>query len=353
MNDNLSPQDGVAIKPITSFETFMPNRNPKSMFFSDCTEDEISKIISELQNGKASDFPIKIIKKLSHVLCKTLAPLYNYHTSIGIFPEPLKIGKITPIYKKDNEEHLENYRPISTLPIFGKIFEKVIYTRLYGFLSSQGILHDKQFVFRISHSTSHALNYSIHYIKQALRAGDHILGIFIDLSKAFDTIDHKILLSKLEIYGVRGCALGLLESYLSERKQYVSVLGETSDQLHVEYGVPQGSCLGPLLFLIYINDICNACKNSEFILFADDTNIFIRAKSRMLVYQEANKVLELVSNYMLANKLHINKSKSCYINFKNDNNEHQDQISGEYVIKIVDAPIKVLRRFQKPNFWVL
>ena len=191
------------------------------MFLFDCTEQEISKIISELQNGKASDFPITVIKKTAHIISPILALHFNYHMSSGKFPDELKLGKISPIYKKDNEELLENYRPVSTLPIFGKIFEKVIYSRLYSFFVSKGTLHDKQFGFRKKHSTSHALNYSIHSIRKAISEGRHVLGIFIDLSKAFDTIDHNILLQKLESYGVRGRAHSLIKSYLSDRNQYV------------------------------------------------------------------------------------------------------------------------------------
>ena len=118
-------------------------------------------------------------------------------------------------------------------------------------MTAQGLLHDKQFGFRKNHSTSHALNYSTSLISNSLKKGEHVLGIFIDLSKAFDTIDHNILFSKLETYGIRGNALSLLKSYMTNRKQYVSILNENSDQLPVEFGVPQGSCLGPLIFLIY------------------------------------------------------------------------------------------------------
>ena len=186
---------------------------------------------------------------------------------------------------------------------------------LFTFVS-QNILHDKQFGFRKNHSTSHAINYSVHHITQALKNKEHVLGIFIDLSKAFDTIDHKTLLSKLNTYGVRGIAHSLIKSYLSGRKQYVSVLGENYDLREVEYGVPQGSCLGPLLFLIYINDLCNTCKNGEFILFADDTNIFVKSNSESMAYSAANKILRKVELYMSANKLHINMKKCCYIHFK-------------------------------------
>jgi hypothetical protein len=233
----------------------------------------------------------------------------------GVFPDELKIGRISPIYKKDNEELLENYRPVSTLPVFGKILEKLIYSRFYSFFMSHGIVHGNQFGFRKGHSTSHALNYSVEKIQSLLDKKQHVLGIFIDLSKAFDTLDHGKLLTKLSNYGIRGNALNLISSYLSDRKQYVSVLNEKSSELPVKFGVPQGSVIGPLLFLLYINDICNITNMGEFILFADDTNIFIAAESKEEVYVLANKVLQDVCRYMEVNLLHINVKKCCYMYF--------------------------------------
>ena len=298
------------------FRKYMPPSTINTIFLSECTEDEVSQIINQLQNGKASDFPIKVIKKLSPILTPVLCSQFNNLMANGVFPSILKTGKITPVYKKDDEQLIENYRPVSTLPIFGKIFEKIIYSRLYGFFVSNGTLHKNQFGFRTGHSTSHALNYSIQHIEKAIKEGSHMLGVFIDLSKAFDTIDHGILLKKLHNYGIRGIPLKLIESYLTDRNQYVSILGETSDTLPVIYGVPQGSCLGPLLFLIYINDISKASVRAEFVLFADDTNIFIKAKTKELAYQKANEILQSVNLYMEANKLHINMSKCCFIDFK-------------------------------------
>ena len=131
------------------------------------------------------------------VISPYLTTLYNSCFASGIFPKVLKISKITPIHKKGNKELIENYRPVSTLPVFGKIFEKLIYSRVYRFLTYKGILSDAQFGFRKGHSTAHAIHYSADIVKSALENKKHVLGIFIDLSKAFDTIDHKILLRKL------------------------------------------------------------------------------------------------------------------------------------------------------------
>ena len=299
-----------------SFADYLGVTNKNSIVLESCSYSEVSEIISELQNGKASDIPIHVIKKTAHIISPKLSEYFNELMKNGIFPDSLKIGKISPIYKKGNSEHFENYRPVSTLPIFGKIFEKVIYKRLYSFLTSQGILYENQFGFRKSHSTSHALNYSVNHIKQALNKKQHVLGIFIDLSKAFDTIDHDKLLYKLDKYGIRGLAQGLLRSYLSHRVQYTNVLGEKSEKLFIKYGVPQGSVLGPLLFLVYINDITKCSSLGKFILFADDTNIFITGQTPGEAYKIANSLLVSVNNYMILNKLHINMTKCCFIHFK-------------------------------------
>ena len=318
LNEQVLSNDALCINPLQSFVQYMSRSVDSSIYLEDTYPEEINEIIMGFKNGKASDIPIVVLKRPAHLISTTLARLYNNCMQSGTFPSVFKTGKVIPIYKKNNKECLENYRPVSILPIFGKIFEKIIYKRLYAFFTSKGILQDEQFGFRKGHSTTHALHKSVDSITRTLANGKHVLGIFIDLSKAFDTLDHKILLSKLENYGIRGSAHSLLASYLSDRKQYVSFNNTSSDTLGIKYGVPQGSILGPLLFLLYMNDVmnCFADPDIKFVLYADDTNIFISGPSQESTYLKANIVLENITKFMRCNLLHINMSKCCYIHFR-------------------------------------
>ena len=295
---------------VPAFDRYLPKSEPSSLFLEDTNSDEVIDIIKEFKTDKSSDIPIIVVKHCVPVIAYTLCKLYNKCIHAGTFPSILKHGRITPVFKKGRKDDINNYRPISTLPIFGKIFEKILYKRIYSFMISKNIISDTQFGFRMNHSISHAIHHSVSFIKKSHADKKHVIGIFIDLSKAFDTIDHKTLLRKLYNYGLRGSAQDLVSDYLCNRYQRVKIHDEESDNMLVEFGVRQGSVLGPLLFLLYINDLKNVLsdtKSEEIILYADDTNIFTACNSLSEAVQAANQLLHKVNNYMISNFLHINK----------------------------------------------
>ena len=204
--------------------------------------------------------------------------IINKSLSQGIFPNLLKFGNICPIYKKNGIDKCENYRPISLLSNLSKLYERLMYNRIWSFLEESNILFEKQFGFRTNYSTNHALLSIVEEIRKNLDKKLYTCGICVDLEKAFDTVNHQILISKLEHYGIRGVQNNWLTSYLSNRKQFVTLSDTKSKQETVTCGVPQGSVLGPLLFLICINDMHTAAKNCIVHHFADDTNLLSSGK---------------------------------------------------------------------------
>ena len=257
-------------------------RNTDSFFVEAVTPEEIEDQIKLLNNKKATgpaSIDTKILKLSKELIKIPLAHIFNLSFSTGIFPEFLKVAKVIPIHKKDSRLEMNNYRPISLLSNISKIMEKIMHKRLYFFLERCKCLHELQFGFRNLHSTNHALIQITETIKKSLDAGQFSCGVFVDFQKAFDTVNHKILLQKLQHYGVRGIANKWFETYITNRKQYVSINGNDSALQTLSYGVPQGSVLGPLLFLIYINDLHLAIPHSTVHHFADDTNLLFSDKS--------------------------------------------------------------------------
>ena len=210
----------------------------------------------------------------SDKISNILSILINDCFTQGVFPDSLKIARVTPIHKEGPEDTPSNYRPISILSCISKLIEKLTYNRLIKYIENRSILHSNQFGFRSAHSTVHAITAIHEKILENVDNSKHTISIYLDLSKAFDSVNHSILLNKLEHYGIRGTALDFFQSYLTNRQQFTIVNGEKSDLLTVICGVPQGSTLGPLLFLLYINDLASASK--FFVsLFADDTGLIL------------------------------------------------------------------------------
>ena len=184
-----------------------------------------------------------------------------------------------------------------------------MYNRIFKYLSENSILYEKQFGFQTSHSIEHAMLLLVNQLYQSFDENKFTLGIFIDLSKTFDTVDHKILTKKLELYGIKGCNLRCFESYLSNRKQFITYGDKQTNIETITCGVPQGSILGPLLFLIFVNDLHKVTKYLDPIMFADDTNLFYSHKNITTLFQIVNSELKLVNEWFLANKLSLNAKK--------------------------------------------
>ena len=304
-----------------SFNKYLgTSKHQQSLFLSPTDPNEINKIINSLKPKKSSGHDListHFIKSIKDQICIPLSTLFNKSLETGYVPNIFKLAKVTPIYKAKDAQELTNYIPISLLPSMSKILEKIIHKRLYTFLNSQNIFYHSQYGFRPKHSTINAITEFTSHILSSFDKHEYSLSVFLDLSKAFDTIDHNILLRKLNYYGVRGVALDWFRSYLSDRKQFVTFKDSNSNILRVDCGVPQGSVLGPLLFIIYTNDLPNAIKHSKCILFADDTTIFYSTKHLDELYENISFDLNTLSDWFKANKLSLNVNKTNYMIFKN------------------------------------
>ena len=262
-----------------------------------------------------------LLKSIDEQVSTPISILINKSLETGVFPDSLKLAKVIPIYKAKARENLSNYRPISLLPSLSKLLEKIVHKRLYFFLEINKILIDNQFGFRQKHSTIDAVTKFVTETCTSLDNNESTLAVYLDLSKAFDTIDHTILLNKLEFYGIRGQALDWFSSYLYQRKQFVHYMGNDSHVETIKCGVPQGSVLGPLLFIIYTNDLPGCLNLTKSILFADDTTIYLSSNNISYLYTTMNGELLKLTDWFRANKLSLNISKTNYILFTYQNRQ--------------------------------
>lgn len=296
----------------------------ESIFITPVTNVEVEKIILCMKNSAAGWDDIKgdIIKKCYPLFIDTFTHICNISLINGVFPDELKIAKVIPLYKGESKSLVTNYRPVSVLPYFSKILERLMYNRLLNFINKHNVLYKYQFGFRKKYSTSMALIVLLDKISDALQNGEFVLGVFLDFKKAFDTVNHSILCRKLELYGIRGNALNWIKNYLYNRHQYVHFAGESSNKRQITCGVPQGSILGPLLFLLYINDIVNVSKLLFPLIFADDTNVFLKGKDPEALINIMNVEIKKLCVWLDTNKLTLNVVKTNFMLFLSKGKKH-------------------------------
>ena len=283
------------------------DNNVNSIATFEVTRNRVRNVIMSLKNSSAGydELPPFVAKSCIDEYIEPLTHLINESLRTGICPSELKLARVVPIFKSGDPSLLTNYRPISILSFFSKVFERIVYDYLFDFICTNNILYDYQFGFRPKHSTQQAIITLIDKITKSLDNGDIVISLFIDLKKAFDTVDHRILLRKLYAYGIRGTMLKWIESYLSGRTQYVVFDGQESEIHGVQCGVPQGSILGPLLFILYMNDICNVSDIFFAIMYADDTSLVVNGKDLNTLIQLLNAALIDLCTWFKANRLSL------------------------------------------------
>ena len=288
--------------------------------FSRVSLSTVQKIVSRLENNKATGLDginVRALKFGSPILSFYLTHLFNLSLSTGTVPLCWKKKRVTPVFKKGDSDDVNNYRPISILPITMKVFEKVVHSQVSDFLDASDLLSRSQSGFRNRYSTDTAVICVSDFILEELGKGKYVGAVLVDLKKAFDTVDHKILLKKLFCYGFRGASFAWFESYLSDRVQCTQLEDISSDMKEEgAYGVPQGSVLGPLLFLLYINDIGKSIRTNAFHhLYADDTIIAISTDCPLRLRKELTEQLSEVGHWFNQNKLTVNTTKTEVIFF--------------------------------------
>ena len=282
------------------------NTNPSKVFL----------LLSKLCKSKATGLDkisARLLRESADLIANSLCSIFNRSINSGVFPDEWKCCKVIPLFKQGARSDLNNYRPISIIPVVAKVFERIIYDQIYDYLTKNGLLSDQQSGFRSLHSTVTALLEVTNDWAYNIDKGSVNAVVFLDLKKAFDTVDHHILLSKLYEYGVRGTSYHWFRSYLDNRKQKCFVNGSLSNSQSLTCGIPQGTILGPLLFLIYINDLPNCLSISKPRMYADDTHLTFGSNCVDTINEVLNRDLAKVNEWLIANKLTLNASKTEFM----------------------------------------
>ena len=299
-----------------NFETYVKNTESEFTAFQPVRVNHVYQLLTGLSSNKATGIDkisCKIIKIASPAISDSLTHIFNQAITLSSFPDEWKMARVIPLYKNGQRNVAGNYRPISVLPAISKIMEKILYNQLYSYLSKFRLLSDSQFGFRKFHSTATALLDCTNDWYVNLDRKMFNLVVLIDLKKEFDTVDHQILLRKLELYGIKGQALSFLNSYLSNRSQKCQINGFLSSEKVIRCGVPQSSILGPLFFLLYINDLPQCLSKTKPRLFADDTNLTASGNSITRLEAAVNSDLENLKKWLIANKLSLNVAKTEFM----------------------------------------
>ena len=304
-----------------------PTNHSEKFTIRDITVAETRKALKELKPRKATGLdgiPSRLLKDAANVLAGPLTEIFNMTVGQGKIPKEGKKAKVIPVHKSGPRDDPENHRPISILPVVSKVLERLIHGQLSAYLKRMNFLCENQSGFRRNHSTATAVTHFTDNILTNIDKGLITGTVFIDFSKAFDTVEHDILLNKLEHYGVCSQSLRWFKDYLHERKQTVPIDTERSDELAIVTGVPQGSILGPLLFIIYINDMPNCIENCSVNLYADDTVIYYSGVSIEDIESYVKRDLKSLSQWLEDNKLVLNALKTKSMLFTSNRHKHKD-----------------------------
>ena len=326
------------IRATRSTANKLPRKCNESIFIKPTDKYEVQRIIDELKlkNGGVDNINAKTLKVLKPLISEPLANILNQCIETAIWPEALKTAEIVPIYKGGDKLKMGNYRPISLISNVAKVFEKMLHNRIYNFILKNKILNTKQYGFIKNRGTKDALNEITNRVYENLDRSMPIIVTFLDLAKAFDTVNHDILLEKLWTYGIRGKPHQLLKDYLNKRKLKVRIGNVTSDYEEINIGVPQGTILGPLLFILYVNDLLDSMPENSILSYADDTAIISTNKTWKQTEMRMNKLLESAADWLALNKLTLNITKTVYITFGN----YTDSVPNKLDIKIDKETIR-------------